>query len=1145
MSVFLRLLAGPHIELETAVAASPSSPPQRFDLTPTNPVFLLVYLAVQADWVSRERLAALFWPDMQGGDARHNLRLTLGRARKLAWAGALEAGPHRLRLVVPSDVQAFRGAAARSDWAEAARLYRGTFLRGLPLGTSPGFSDWAEQERTALAHTWQDAVTRLAAQAEAASDHAQAAAWYGALLDGPDNSEDSGLSEQTLQAYLRCAYLAGQTGQALARFEVFRHTLHAEVGLEPLPATLELARTLRQAGPPGTLGRGAACPQIPLNVQRPPVLVGRDAALHAVAASEAAVVLVRGEPGIGKTRLLTEALAGARVLACREGLQTLSYAPLLDEVRARLDTLPQPYRAELARLLPELAAGGAGAQAEAGSADPELARVRMTEALALALDADPATPLIMDDLQWADAATLQVLALLTARGKRRLYGTYRDREVGAPLRSALEAWRSGRMLSEIHLHPLAEVDLTELLTRLSGQPEAPVLFGRWLRRASGGNPFFALETLKSLFETGRLRAEKGGWHTDHDDQTADYSELEVPQAIADVVARRVARLSSQAQRVVQAASVVGEDFGARLLGRITQLAEWDTQLALDEAEEAGILQGRRFGHDLSRQSVYGAMSPGRRALLHAHTAQNMELEAPEVGGVGSPEPLVIAGHWLASNEPPRAWPPMYRAALRALDRGDFSGAQGLLERVADGTAGSALQHSSLHFEASIRLGVTLLYSDLTEGRRRLERALSGLEASALSLGGGPERLRLEAAAYSALADNAVYAGNQPEARAWLARLRPLMTALPPAERSGALEAVIEVALRDGDLSGFAAALEEAEQLLPHSATFEAYRAQLHWYRGEFAEAGAVFGSLIERQPEVARSLTLENDLGMVCWARGRLAEAATWLERSLTTWRGVQHTEALSRSNLGLIRASQGRWAEALTLLDEAEILTRQIGSQTFLADVYYRRGLIHARAGRVHSAAPLYAEALTLMARVGDPFRLSYIHAALTEACVQRGEEAQAAAHLSAAHTLARQVGHPIALALAERAGVLLAQATGDCVEARRAGRALTELTRTHDMREHLGYALVAVQAACAGEDSGPLEEARQLGEEIGAPELIWRAGSALLCLKPDDHTKAQAGAAYALLVQAAPVRWFGTANRETDLNSALLGFNSGGARR
>lgn len=122
------------------------------------------------------------------------------------------------------------------------------------------------------------------------------------------------------------------------------------------------------------------------------------------------------------------------------------------------------------------------------------------------------------------------------------------------------------------------------------QAEGPPVFSEWLARGTGGNPMFILETLKSLFEEGTLRTQNDGWQTDIDEITKDYSEIQIPVVIQEVIQRRIEKLQPETQRALQVASVIKQGFMPQLISQISGLSEWATFDALEEAEATTIIQ---------------------------------------------------------------------------------------------------------------------------------------------------------------------------------------------------------------------------------------------------------------------------------------------------------------------------------------------------------------------------------------------------------------------------------------------------------------------------------------------------------------------------------------------------------------------------
>jgi DNA-binding CsgD family transcriptional regulator len=414
-----------------------------------------------------------------------------------------------------------------------------------------------------------------------------------------------------------------------------------------------------------------------------PVFIGRAAELDALeramqrAESGApSIVLVGGEAGIGKSRLVAEAAAhaaagGAIVLrgACVDlgGDDGLPFAPIAEVLRelvrrldaASLASLMDPATLDLARLLPAL--GNAAASSDLRLAPPgELAQTRLLEAfLTLLGRVGSMAPVIivLEDLHWADAATRDLVAFLArnARDERLcVIGTYRTDELHR--RHPLQAW-----LAE--LHRVASVDLVRLRsfdpTESAAQIEAilgnevqPEVISA-IHERTEGNPFFAEE----LLAAGATRP---------DDQ--------LPANLRDVLLVRVSALSEPARRLLGVAAVGGQTTNEDLLARVAGLPLADVAASLEEAASHGLvvpdasLPAYAFRHALLREAVYDDLLPGPRRRLHAAFAAALA-EAPRLdGAAGAAQLAEIAGHASAAHDLPMAlrhWLEAARASMRA------------------------------------------------------------------------------------------------------------------------------------------------------------------------------------------------------------------------------------------------------------------------------------------------------------------------------------------------------------------------------------------------------------------------------------------------------------------------------------------------
>ena len=364
------------------------------------------------------------------------------------------------------------------------------------------------------------------------------------------------------------------------------------------------------------------------------------------------LVFLCGEAGIGKTRLAREFISrvqkhpgGAVVLrgSCREQPIEVPYAPWAEALRGYLRTLPREEvveiagaeAAELMRLVPELREW---LPVPPGPLPPlgfQAERLRLFGHVAgflLRLSRRTPVCLFLDDLHWADAASLQLLEHVFARteeeGRILFLGAYRSGEVGPehPLPEVQQRmWQAHRTFTlELARLNLAGVKgLAEAL--LGGQQVSPDLAGA-LHRETAGNPFFVEEMVKALWEEEGIRLTAEGWERPRS------GVLTVPGTIQAVLNRRLDRLSETCRHALVQASAMGQEFDFDVLKALVSLDDERLLNLLDEALEAGLVdevrlgQGEmyRFRHALIARALYERMSSRRRALLHRRIGRIME-----------------------------------------------------------------------------------------------------------------------------------------------------------------------------------------------------------------------------------------------------------------------------------------------------------------------------------------------------------------------------------------------------------------------------------------------------------------------------------------------------------------------------------------
>lgn len=691
------------------------------------PVLLLVYLACRGDWVSRDELTGLFWPDSDEAGARHNLRSLLHRARRLPWANGLELETDWLRWQVSSDLSDFKAAISAGNWAKACELHQQQLLGGFLVEDAPGLEEWLNLERESLQGAWRDACLRQARDLRAASRHAEAAELLARYL-----SHDQ-LAEDVLVDFMESSAVAGRRERALSAYQRFEANLNAELGLDPLPETRKLAAAISCGLNVVGQTPDHSVWSLPPLLERPVRLVGRSSELAALRDSSARLKLVSGEAGIGKSRLLLEAFPDAILLSSREGLVDSPFYPIVDLIRARLTELPDlgPYLEDLARLVPEVAP-----EAKPVPVDARLGAARLLEALARLLEGLGST-LVFDDLQWADSGTHEVLALLCARAGVDCVGAYRVGEASAELRDlAASLSRRGELL-ELHLPGLRQVDVDDLLAAMSGADGHWPRLSAWLFARSAGNPLFALETIKALFDTGVFPADDSDWPAKLEELVDGLEVSALPAAVADLIQRRVSALSGGARRLLQVTSVLGADASPELLASLVGLSDWGLLDAIEEAEAHGLLAGASFVHDVQSQAVYQGLGSGIRERLHAKAAEAL------VAG----QPLSAAEHWLKAGVPQRAAAAFLAATAQFSSRGLYEAVLHLTERALErAPAGEERWRLQLHrAEAFLSTGhfveSRLALSELGEAPLPVELAQQArLAAVHLALRSGDSKL---------------------------------------------------------------------------------------------------------------------------------------------------------------------------------------------------------------------------------------------------------------------------------------------------------------------------------------------------------------------------------------------------------------------
>lgn len=611
---------------------------------------LLALLAIDGAQ-PRERLAAWLWPDVSPHHAATNLRQHLFKLRRACGHRLFDDGP-RLRLAAGVGVDIGRGTP----------LPEGALLAGLEFDDCPAVADWLRGARSQFDRRLMDQSVAEAVTLEQRHELVAAIALIERVLARWP------LQEQVWRRLMRLHYLRGDRVAAIAAFERFEHLVLAEQGSRPTEETLALLRTVEQLQPTALVSAPSLAPAC---LQHPPRFIGRQSELQRLhqAWEAAQAVLVLGEGGIGKSRLLAEWMrdrAGVLQRKVRPGEAASAYASmvlLLRDLLARWSPDPLPDdRAELARLLPVLgpAAHGQGQQVLLWQAVERLLR----GAHARGLEA-----VVVDDLHLADAASLDLLLWLQASpelaGLRFVFAA-RPAEPGSAF--AEDAWAGASSRIEcVRLGPLDLQQLRELLGSLPLQPSAlasPLAeLAAALHRHAGGHPYFTLETLKAALRAGRPT----------DGLFADWPASANVQAMLE---RNLRRLSPVARQLACVAAMAGGDWHPDLANPVLECPPTDLERAWAELETAQLMQGRDFAHDLVREAALQLQPTAWRITRHALLAQALATRP-------ATEPARVAEHWWAAGHWLQAAQALRQAAERAVLAGRLAEHEALLERAAD------------------------------------------------------------------------------------------------------------------------------------------------------------------------------------------------------------------------------------------------------------------------------------------------------------------------------------------------------------------------------------------------------------------------------------------------------------------------------
>lgn len=944
----LFLLGPPRLELEGEILR----PDTRKALS------LLAYLALHDYEFQRDNLTALLWPELDQSRARAALRRTLTPLNHALGKDALLTTRETVQLnpefSIWVDVRAFEqqieaclthGHApdevcerCEKPLETALDLYRGHFMEGFSLRDSAAFDDWQFIEAERLGRICTGVLERLTRYL------AQESRFESAIKTGLQWLGMDPLHEPAHRALMQLYMLTGQRSQALRQYRECHRILDKELGVSPLEETTQLYEDILENRIKGTSREflpAAATNRTPISVKQIPEapipMVGREepwetlTTVYQRATGKGQFVVVEGEIGIGKTRIGQEFVDYAQhfgavifTARCYEGEKGLAYSPINAALRSALkpdqvallnQSLAPVWRYEASRLLPELATPTQSLQ-DFSQADPSGTQSRLYEAVRqifAALCTGPTAGLLfIDDLQWADSASLDLLAYLVRRLSQlplMIIGTWRPDYISPhdPLRSLYsESVRAG-IGTLIQLERLKEKSVAKIAAHFKKNKPALVtdLYSR-----TEGLPFFIIEYLTAGPD--------------------DHSNT-IPEGVREIQQTRFSGLNEAGRQLLTTAAIIGRDFDFETLRSASGRSEEETINALEMLLNRGMLIERipdetaagaalthnlpqyDFSHETLHRVVLEQTSLARKRLLNRRVAESYLTQSQRI----EENAARIAHHLSQAGQDQRAAEYFFKAGDHA--RKLYANAEALAHfqaALAHGHAEPARIHEAI--------------GDLLTLRGEYKKAIFSYEKSA--------SLSTE-------------------------------QALPQIERK-----LANVHHRRGDYERAASHFQTTLELLGNAGDATGLRAltNIDWSRTALQTGNIELSRrLAETGLELARESRdhpmeslAQNALGLLARKAGRLESAREHFNNAISAAQDQQSARIAALNNLALVFSDEDRYEDAIRLTRQALEACIRIGDRhreaalrNHLSDRLHANGQSEAAMVELKQAVEIFAE--------------------------------------------------------------------------------------------------------------------------------------------------------------------------------------------
>ena len=782
-----------------------------------------------------------------------------------------------------------------------------------------------------------------------------------------------------------------------------------------------------------------------------PIFLGHDAEIEALRNVRVAffgqrqgqIVMIRGEAGIGKTRLVSEWLADltpeqALVFQGR-GLpyaQGTGYGIFRSLLKDALRTIPGGYQVlehyispGLRPYLREILGLRSDAEDQLALSQLEPEQIKRLTMLAmrewvLNLSTERPVILILEDFHWADDLSrdmLNTLLPLTQELPLLLCIITRP-QPETPLalpHTAAGATASARV-TEVNVNPLSAEDSRALLGHLVNLQDLPEALIQLILLRAEGNPFYIEEFVRTLIERELVRAKNGQWEVG---SVVGMETLEIPTTLRGLMMARVDRLPEDLRQILRDAAVIGLQFSASLLNEVKRRQHGSANVlpALERLTEMGLLIERHevgeqvyaFRHILTQETIYSSLLRSQRPLLHRNTAEAIEqLHAADL----TPHIEVLALHYDRAGERSKTLTYMLLAGERARQR--FANREALEYY---SRALQLAQHVEAYTDERRRANIGL--GDINQHIGNYEEAIACYRATLDDQAEGTLEDRVEVMLKLGQVWNKK--GNQQEAEIWLRQGLAQIHLVAPMFSKVEAQLYSELGwllLRQGDLNAAQQWLERASKL-----------AAEHQLYGPLS---AIF-----------------NRLGAVYYTQGNLEQATTAVRKSLELLEQIGDIVGMARplNNLGILQKNQGDWQGALGSYHRCLEIVERIGDIEGTAIAYSNLGILYTDLGNWSEAERYLMLDLKLAQQLTNPYHLAQAHRSLGRVYLLRRQWDKCTQHLNAAISLYRDIGArgQLELANAQFLRATLSLEQGRLEAAQEACRASHELLRAFEKEE------------------------------------------------------------------------------------------------